>query len=896
MPNHVPNKPSVEPPPTGKTVEQQADTAAIGEVREQTEHLLPPSTERYQFIEEIAHGGMGIVFRSFDTLLGREVAVKVLAGQFADRSVMVRRFIGEARITGQLQHPNIPAVHELGTLADGEPFLAMRLIKGRTLDALLKNRGPGSPNFIAVFEQICQAMGYAHDRKVIHRDLKPANVMVGAFGEVQLMDWGLAKVLSEHPESEPTLSDAELTAALTAIESDRQPDSATRAGSILGTPGYMPPEQAIGAIEQIDERSDVFGLGAILCAILTSKPPFVGSDSESTRQLAARGKLEEAFARLDACGAEPELITLCKRCLAPEKPDRPANAGEVAEAVADLRAGAEQRALQAELDRATAEAEAREQRKRRRVQVALAGAIGVLILACAAFAIHRVREQDRRHYDEAIRAEREQQELSQLRAEIDQRHVTGLALARAGDTDRAIALLAEAVGICGRSEALGPTRDEIDADRSRLDHYRSFRADADTALRDGIHNIRNRKTADLTLARAEAALAAYDVERRSNWEQSIPYKLLSPEQAADVKRIVHELLVLVALRLAMFDTRDEEGKANTRRALALLDRAAAIREPGPGIWMIRMLWNRRLGNNEAADKAGDTAVRLTKEGRFTSALDHYLLGSITLHVLKRPKDAANSYLAALKLEPNHYGANFGLYVCYSELKDFRSELVPLSVCLALRPDEPELCYFRGYAYFNLQDYKAAHDDFDASVHRDPKYKTGYFYRGRTQVVFNKWNEAEKDFTRTLDLDPAFTQCRSWRAIARAKIGRYAEAAEDAEQIVKEEPTDNLTNFFAARAYAQAVKTAGEDKDATKRKAEIELYGKRSVELLGKAAELGFKDWSRVGPGSDFDPVRDREDFKTLMKRLNAPSAPIPKEELKKEYGLCVLTAPTPAAN
>ena len=369
------------------------------------------------------------------------------------------------------------------------------------------------------------------------------------------------------------------------------------------------------------------------------------------------------------------------------------------------------------------------------------------------------------------------------------------------------------------------------------------------------------------------------MERRADWEKSLPVNMVSSEQLADVKRTVHELLVLTALRLAMFDSHDEVAKTNTRRAIDLLDRAAAIREPGPGIWMMRMLWNRRLGNNHAADQSGETAVRLTKEGRFTTVLDHYLLGSITLHVLKRPKDAANSYLAALKLEPSHYGANFGLYLCYSELKDFRSEIIPLTACLAIRSDEPELHYFRGYAHFNLQDYKAAFDDFDASVLRDPKYKIGYFYRGRVQVVFNKWNEAEKDFSRTLDLDPAFTQCRSWRAVALAKIGRHAEAAADAERTLKEEPTQQQTVFFAARAYAQAVKSAGDQKDLADRGALIESYGKRSVELLGKAAEFGFKEWTRVGSGSDFDPVREREDFKALLKRVNVsnPSGPHEKD-------------------
>src|SRR4029077_8434529 len=154
------------------------------------------------------HGGMGVVFRARDLSLNRDVAVKTLAPSYAPESAVGRRFVAEARITGQLQHPGIPAVHQVGTLPDGRPFLAMKLIKGRTLDAILKHgtdRSADRGRLLAIFEAVCQAVGYAHARGVIHRDLKPANVMVGAFGEVQVMGWGLAKVLGE---ATPATADA----------------------------------------------------------------------------------------------------------------------------------------------------------------------------------------------------------------------------------------------------------------------------------------------------------------------------------------------------------------------------------------------------------------------------------------------------------------------------------------------------------------------------------------------------------------------------------------------------------------------------------------------------------------------------------------------------------------
>ena len=182
--------PSLDPPrtddPAATTDEQPAAADRVGAVRIAAGVSNP--TARYMLGEEIARGGMGAVYRAMDTVLGREVAIKVLQEKYAPDSGTAGRFADEARITGQLQHPNIPAVHDLGVLPDGRPFLAMKLIKGETLDDLLKGRADsdeGRGRFVAAFEQVCQAMAYAHAHGVIHRDLKPAKVMVGAFGEVR---------------------------------------------------------------------------------------------------------------------------------------------------------------------------------------------------------------------------------------------------------------------------------------------------------------------------------------------------------------------------------------------------------------------------------------------------------------------------------------------------------------------------------------------------------------------------------------------------------------------------------------------------------------------------------------------------------------------------------------
>ncbi len=165
-------------------------TRSINELIDGPNHspIMPVSPPGYELLEEIGRGGMGVVYRAEDTTFGREVAIKVLEERFTHDPAAAHRFAHESRITGQLQHPGIPAVHDLGTLADGRPFLAMKLINGDTLEQLLKTRPAPSVDrerFVAIFEQVCQAVAYAHAHKIIHRDLKPANVMVGAFGEVQ---------------------------------------------------------------------------------------------------------------------------------------------------------------------------------------------------------------------------------------------------------------------------------------------------------------------------------------------------------------------------------------------------------------------------------------------------------------------------------------------------------------------------------------------------------------------------------------------------------------------------------------------------------------------------------------------------------------------------------------
>jgi serine/threonine-protein kinase len=215
--------------------------------------------------------------------------------------------------------------------------------------------------------------------------------MVGAFGEVQVMDWGLAKVLPEGGVADEERASRQqepedVTTIRTARSSGSGVGSETEAGSLLGTPAYMPPEQANGLVELLDRRADVFGLGAVLCEVLTGKPPYVGRSYEEVRRKAANGDLAEATARLDGCGADAELIALAKQCLAPEAIDRPKDAQAVADGPSAYLNGVQERLQTAQRERAVALAHEAEQRKRRRVQAALVAAVVALLVGGGAFA------------------------------------------------------------------------------------------------------------------------------------------------------------------------------------------------------------------------------------------------------------------------------------------------------------------------------------------------------------------------------------------------------------------------------------------------------------------------------------------------------------------------------
>jgi len=314
-----------------KTVPVSA--AAMSVAMEPASELEGRILGRFRLEKEIARGGMGIIFQAQDLELDREVAIKLLLKFHLSKPHLARQFTNEARISGALQHPGIIPIYEVGLIEDQRPYFAMKLVQGETLAQLLAGRSAPDedlPRLLKIFEQVCQTLSYTHSRGVIHLDIKPANVMVGEFGEVHLMDWGLARASPAHcpnQETDDVTHAATILAAATRLASHvNQTEVPER--SVWGTPAYMSPEQARG--QCMDVRSDVFGLGAILCEILTGFPPHDGTRLVDVCIKAANGDLSFARSNLAACDADSVLVRLALRCLSPDPNQRPADARCVA--------------------------------------------------------------------------------------------------------------------------------------------------------------------------------------------------------------------------------------------------------------------------------------------------------------------------------------------------------------------------------------------------------------------------------------------------------------------------------------------------------------------------------------------------------------------------------------
>ncbi len=291
---------------------------------------------RYVIKEEIARGSMGRVSLAWDEVLQRPVALKILHDRHAEELLSRYRFIMEARITGRLQHPAILPVYDMGVLPGGQRFFTMKPVEGLSLGDVLKGKAAGDrrlaaefgrDRLVTVMRRVCQAVAFAHAHKVVHRDLKPANVLIGDLGEVLLVDFGLARQLDPDPSD---LVDVPETAVLAKADG-----RVTRVGSVIGTPFYMSPEQAMGLQEIVGPPSDIYGLGALLYHVLAQRPPFTGRQINEVLRKVRRGNPEPPSRAAPDLDVPEALDLVVMQALAMEAEGRQASAQAVAEALAN---------------------------------------------------------------------------------------------------------------------------------------------------------------------------------------------------------------------------------------------------------------------------------------------------------------------------------------------------------------------------------------------------------------------------------------------------------------------------------------------------------------------------------------------------------------------------------
>jgi serine/threonine-protein kinase len=840
--------------------------------------------QRYVLLRPHAEGGLGEVYVARDEELHRDVALKQIQDRYAQDPVSRARFVLEAEVTGNLEHPGIVPVYGFGQYPDGRPYYAMRFIKGDSLKEAIRrfhrasHAGPGARSLewrqlLTAFVAVCQAIHYAHSRGVLHRDLKPDNIMLGKFGEVLVVDWGLAKPL-DRPGA-----DAERSLADQPLQPASGGGAQTVAGSTLGTPAYMSPEQAEGRLEQLTSAADVYSLGATLYCLLTGQAPFHGDKAEVLRQVRA-GDLRpprEVNARVPAA-----LEAVCLKAMARKPEDRYPSARHLAR---DLEHWLADEPVAAYREPAAT----RLARWGRRHRPLVAGAAALLLTAVLALALGVVlleqaaarTERQRRRAEENFAEAQRQRDLARANFRMARRAV-----------DDYFVQVSENTLLNAPQPGLQPLREQLL--KSALKYYQEFvRQDGEdpelrAQLADAYYRV-GRITAEVG-SRADALTA---FQRARDLYQGLARA--HPQQTAFRVELVRTYRAIG--RVEGWLGRLAEAGASYQQAVALGQELVAESPDDPALLSSLAMSYNNLGLNQYLSGQAAAGQRSLEQS----------IATWERLIAKHPRGEFRSGLA---MACSNLGWNLSLGGRLPEALRLGQRAVALyRARLQEAGADPEVRsglsssldnlgnvhFFAGRTAEARQAYQAALDLGEALARENPAVREYQDKRilfhidlGHALLGAGEDAEAQRLFARALELGQQLPEGRSMQfssgSIHRGlgkllrKQGRTAGALEALQQAVRIGETNpggqkpfSTYELACARALCSAVVGEGKSEVTPAERAAKRRYADEALAALRQAVAEGWASVAWMDRDPDLDALRGRPEFERLMRDLRAGS-------------------------
>jgi len=711
--------------------------------------VAPPPSHRYVVRKFHAQGGIGEVWLAQDTDIGREIALKRLRPHREDAQ---DRFLAEAQITGQLEHPGIVPVHDLGLDEEGRPYYVMTFIHGQTFKAAIEDYHAGSPaggkpaevrlcRLLEIFVQVCQATAYAHSRGVIHRDLKPDNVMLGPYGETLVLDWGMAKVRSQPdpPGSQPS------------VHLSSSGSTETQAGAVMGSPTYMAPEMAEGRAGEANEQTDVYLLGATLYHVLTGQMPRRGSSRAEIIDL-ARTVPPPPPRRLKG-DVSRALEAICLKAMAHRPRDRYASALELADDMQRYLAGAPVSAYREPLP---VRAWRWCKRHRRGLLRSIAGAavLGLALLAVVQVGEARQRAAAARHEaDELRRVEQVRREMVEFQRLADERQFHVALTTPAGE----------------RLLHYDSNRGEV-AGRKALETAERLTAEIDQLPLPPERDTFHKELHDLLLLMVQAQC------QQSPAHGAVKELLDRLDRAAALQKPSRGYHRLRA-RCYRLQGDKKQAEEEERRA----------EDPGlPATALDHFLL--------AEQCRAEAAVPDAAQGDATS-------GQPNPKLLQR---AVDHYQKALRLEPRHFWCYFQLGRCYLSLGQGSEAVEALDTCVALRPEQPWGYSARGLVLGLTRRFAEGEADLEKALALDPSFRPALLNRGILSWLQTKYDLALADFGKVLEPHEGrrLIEAAYYRGQVQLERGKVKEALEDFDRVVKETPGFRPVYLSRAQVHFQ----------------------------------------------------------------------------------------------